>query len=195
MKKLLLLNILLLSCIFVKAQIYERYTQTNKYEYESTVQPRKIGYTTNYGKVYNTQQINPINNYSIRIRPYCVYQNRQNVYDLSGISNKFGNPKMSAQRPFSGNLLEDLADWWRIKTDSNWPGYIDDDYWEEFLNDYPEYESEARSWFEKQGMSFPTDPDDPLLDPIGNGLTCLGFMALVYSLYLRTKLKKKTEIV
>ena len=109
---------------------------------------------------------------------YQVYRVSSPGYTGSYSPASYSGPRKSAQRPFSGNFLEDLADWWRMVTDSDWPGYVDEDYWDEFLAAYPEYENEARNWYENQGMHFPGDPDDPYPTPIGNSLVLLIFLLI-----------------
>lgn len=116
------------------------------------------------------------------------------VYYSTGSSGtRPGGPIRSPQRPYSGNFLEDLADWWRMTTDSNWPGYVDEDYWEEFLTAYPEYKDEARAWFESQGKHFPGDPDDPFADPLEDDLLVLSIIAGIY--FISKYIKRKTVSV
>ena len=172
--------------------------------YQTSVQPRRIGYTTNYGNGFNTnvnvqQSINYNQFRSVNIHGNSLVTNKpyMPIKTYNGTSAHYspsrgGGPRKSPQRPYSGNFFEDLADWWRINTDSNWPSYVDEDYWEEFLAEYPEYEDEARAWFESQGLHFPGDPDDPFLDPIGEPYILLG-LALLYGAY--SYRKKKTASV
>lgn len=101
----------------------------------------------------------------------------------------------SAERPFSGNLLEDLEDYIRIhggiftKPDPNWPSYVDPEYWEEFLNEYPEYRDEVKEYFEQN----PEVPNNPfrlsLLDDMG-GILILLLGGIAYLIY-KFKLKEK----
>ena len=165
------------------------FAQTSNYD--ANTQYRRIGYTTNYSNgVYNSTVYKDFNTST----KYYGYRNYTNSSYGSGTTTRGGHPgnvRRSAQRPFSGNFLEDLADWWRMATDSNWPGYVDDDYWEEFLSLYPEYEDEARAWFEEQGRHFPGDPYDPFGDPIGDFPILLLFMLVfAYIYYKKTMIKK-----
>lgn len=119
----------------------------------------RIGYSTKYGHGFN-QQIN-IETYEYK---------REYTY-------RPGNPRRSAERPFSGNWLEDFVDWLRIQTDSDWPGYVDEDYWEEFLQNYPEYTDEVLEWYREQGK------DPPWLVPIGD-YKILFLLAVLYIIKL-----------
>ena len=115
----------------------------------SVAQPEsyKIGYTTNYSNgQYNTS------------------------YYKGDDGQKSEGPRKSSQRPFSGNWLEDLEDWTRMNGilgfgyDENWPSYVDDDYWLQFLSEYPEYESEAEKYFVDRGQTPPWKV--PIGDPV-----------------------------
>lgn len=71
----------------------------------------------------------------------------------------------SAERPFSGNWLEDLEDYIRMhggifsRPDPNWPSYVDPEYWEEFLNEYPEYQDDVEEYFDNPEHSdYPNNP-------------------------------------
>lgn len=183
--KILILDILL--CIFTLT--------CNAQTYETSIQTRRIGYTTNYGNSFKQPaQVN--NDFGTSFNSVNIHRNSimtggkvytpsimhgGTVYYSTGSSGtRHGGPRRSPQRPYSGNFLEDLADWWRITTDSNWPGYIDDDYWEEFLAAYPEYEDEARAWFESQGKHFPGDQDDPFANPLEDDLLVLNIITGIY---------------
>lgn len=199
MERLLILHILL--CVFVTSYA-QMYTST------ATEQPRRIGYTTNYGYSFkqssytvtpyhvNSTSFRSVNNHTYSTFRYTSTYMPVGTYRTS--TPCYGNtpgsgPRKSAQRPFSGNFLEDLVDWWRMNTDSDWPGYVDPDYWDEFLADYPEYEDEARQWYEEQGIHFPGDPDDPFMEPLEDDLLLLSVFALIYCLlYYR---KRKTASI
>ena len=165
------------------------FSQTNKYD--ANKQYHRIGYTTNYSNGNYNSTVYKSFNSSLNTKHYGY--NNQTLFgngNPSSIGNIGRNIRRSAQRPFSGNFLEDLADWWRMMTDSDWPGYVDDDYWEEFIALYPEYEEEARNWFESQGLGFPADPDDPFLDPIGD-FPLLALISFLF-IYIITKKKRGT---
>lgn len=100
-------------------------------------------------------------------------------------TNNPNGPRRSKERPYSGSFLEDLADWWRINTDSDWPSYVDDDYWDDFLNDYPEYQNEAEQWFEEHGQT------PPWLVPIGQPAILILFL-ICYTFYIIKRNKKET---
>lgn len=199
MKRFIICNILLLLYTICFAQMYETTS--------APLRTRQIGYTTNYGYSFNQSScgVTPIhaNNITFRSVNNHTYSNFRytNTYmpisTYRGSTSSYGNrpgggPRKSAQRPFSGNFLEDLADWWRIYTDSDWPGYVDEDYWDEFLAAYPEYEDEAREWYENQGMHFPGDPDDPFMEPIGEFPIALLLLLIFGYVYYR---KRKTVSV
>ena len=180
MKKLLILHILLfVFTIVCNAQIHETSTQTNR-----------VGYTTNYGNSFKQPaQVN--NDFGTSFNSVNIHRNGiitgGGVYTLSimrggtvyyspgSSGTRPGGPRRSPERPFSGKLLEDLEDYARMNGilgfgyDPDWPGYVDEGFWEQFLSVYPEYEPYARQWFESHGQHFPLDPyADPILDlPIG----------------------------
>lgn len=175
MKKLILsLFILILSDVCLGNGSF--YTQSNQMGSE---QKYRIGYSTKYGNSFGQSTVAP--NYQMQRIQRPVYTTTN--YYSTAVS---AGPRRSAQRPFSGNFFEDLTDWWRMNTDSNWPSYVEDDYWEEFLALYPEYEDEARQWFDDHNQHFPTDPDDPMPAPVGTcpiGLFIL--LCIVYSIHKR----------
>lgn len=117
------------------------------------------------------------------------YQTISSSYNPESTSTTTGRPgpMKSAERPYSGDAFEDFIDWLRMNIDPNWPSYVDPDYWDEFLADYPEYEDEARNWYESHGQKFPGDPDNPFLTPIGEFpirlLLILLFGYLFYKIY------------
>ncbi len=119
------------------------------------------------------------------------YQTISSSYNPGSTSTTTGRPgpRKSKERPYSGKFLEDLEDWWRIHTDSNWPGYVDDDYWDEFLSTYPKYEDEVRNWYESQGQKFPGDPEDPFLTPVGE--FPIGLLLILMFGYLIYKINNK----
>lgn len=41
--------------------------------------------------------------------------------------------------------------------DENWPSYVDPEYWEEFLSEYPEYKDDVEEYFEQN----PEAPNNP----------------------------------
>ena len=127
----------------------------------------RIGYSTKYGYGFN--------------------QNRGIGISLTTYNpNQYYGPRKSPQRPFSGNLWEDFTDWLRMNTDENWPSYVDDDYWEEFLAQYPEYADEAEQWFEEHGKT------PPWLLPL-TGTDVLFYLGTLYAVrtYGRRKKRKK----
>lgn len=123
------------------------------------------------------------------------YQTISSSYNSGSTSTTTGRlgPKKSAERPYSGDAFEDFIDWLRMQTDSNWPGYVDDDYWDEFLSTYPKYEDEVRNWYESYGQKFPGDHEDPFLTPVGEFpiglLLILMFGYLIYK--INNKITKK----
>lgn len=118
----------------------------------------KLGYTTDYSKgQYNTS------------------------YYKSDDGQKPSGPRRNPQRPFSGNWLEDLEDWTRmngifgIGYDENWPSYVDNDYWLQFLSEYPEYENEAEKYFVDRGQT------PPWKTPIGDPIVLIMFALLAFA--------------
>jgi hypothetical protein len=103
----------------------------------------------------------------------------------------------SAERPYSGNWLEDLEDYIRMhggiftKPDPNWPSYVDLEYWEEFLGTYPEYQDEVKDYFEQH----PNAPNNPfrvsLLDDTV-GILILLLRGIAYLIY-KFKFKKNED--
>ena len=126
----------------------------------------RIGYTTKYGYGFNQQ----------KTEIYIPY---------GGTYSPYSGPRKSPQRPYSGNWLEDLADWIRIQTDEDWPSYVDDDYWEEFLDQYPEYKDDVEQWFEDHGKT------PPWLLPIGSENVLFLFELFYLTKYSKIKWKKK----
>jgi hypothetical protein len=126
--------------------------------------------TTNFNQSNN--QFRNVNYYSIKIQYNTSYIP---ISEYTPQGSNLTGPRRSPERPFSGNWLEDLEDYARMNGilgfgyDPDWPGYVDEDFWEQFLSVYPEYEPYARQWFESHGQHFPLDPyADPILDlPIG----------------------------
>lgn len=181
MRKLLLTYVLLIFTLICNAQAQESY--------------RRIGYTTTYGNTFSTQTISNTNFQSVNIhKNNPVIQSGNYTSGLYKVNPSYkpvtscGKPgiKKSPQRPYSGNILEDLADWWRINTDANWPSYVDDDYWETFLAENPGYEEEVREWFEEHGQKFPGDPEDPYPTPIGNSFVLIIFL-FIWVIYKHLK--------
>lgn len=178
MKKVLILHILLwLFLMTCDAQI----PTTN-----NLVQARRIGYTTNYGNSFQTNSTHYTFK-SVNIHQNGMVTNTGNYkpavnHHSPSTSYKPGVPRKSAERPYSGELFEDFVDWLRMNTDSDWPSYVDEDYWEEFLAKYPEYEDEARKYFEERGMYFPGDPEDPFAEPLEGEIIVLSLFALVYGI-------------
>lgn len=66
-------------------------------------------------------------------------------------------------------------DWNRIHNDSDWISHVDIEYWEEFLNNYPEYYDEVYEYYQNNPTADnnpfykpePEDPSVPLSDDIG----------------------------
>ena len=159
------------------------YNSTHRGIYTTT--GRQIGYTTNYG-----------NNFGTRTRSTSLFNHPYNR-DAYVPANTYGyGPKRSKERPFSGNVLEDFQDWLRMNGifgvgyDANWPGYVDGDYWEQFIEDYPEYRDYAENWFRDQGQNPPWLPDDPFPTPIGDCMVPFLTLLLAYVSFKATKLKK-----
>lgn len=139
----------------------------NIYADNKDQKPYQIGYTTKYlqGK-YNSDY-------------YIENLEQPNIYYVGSIK--------SPQRPFSGNWLDDLEDWTRMNGilglgyDENWPSYVDEDYWLQFLSEYSEYENEAEKYFVDRGQA------PPWKVPIGNSTVLIIFTLLVFikKLYIR----------
>ena len=130
-----------------------------------------IGYTTNY----SNGQFNST----------YYYQSTYTPKASSSYVSRPG-PMKSAERPYSGDAFEDFIDWLRMNIDPNWPSYVDHDYWDEFLADYPEYEDEARNWYESHGQT------PPWYVPIGDTDFYL-ITALLFSYFIYTYMKKENS--
>lgn len=141
---------------------------------------QRIGYTTKYGNSFGQTT----NNYQIYYNNGYHNHSYTSVYTPGANrgSKGGGGPRKSAQRPFSGNFLEDFADWMRMNIDPNWPGYVDPDYWDEFLEEYPEYADEAEQWFNDHGQTPPWQT--PIGEPDG-----LFYMLYFYAVYKVVKTK------
>lgn len=110
----------------------------------------------------------------------------------------------SAERPFSNwrEVLEDAARMNPVivfgqninhRYDPNWPSYVDPDYWEEFLNNYPEYQDEVEEYFE-QNPTAPNNPFIPIIpiDSNGGGMLILLIGGIAYLIY-KFKFKKNED--
>lgn len=148
----------------------------------------KIGYSTvRCGQTTNTK-----------------YYNVNNYYKMNSYTPSYGNtpqygsgPRKSKEKPDPDN---NFWDWLRMNGifgvgyDSDWPSYVDDDYWEWFLENYPEYQDEAEQWFEEHGQSFPWEPDDPYLTPINSkGMVLFLLIAGICYQSVRNKKYKKDQ--
>lgn len=114
-----------------------------------------------------------------------------NRYEKPTEPTDFGSsktPKRSPQRPYSGGTLEDFLDWLRINTDGDWPSYVDEDYWEEFLAQYPEYYDQAEQWFISHGQT------PPWQTPIGNPSVVLTLFCVIYVSFKAIKHKKQQNV-
>lgn len=84
---------------------------------------------------------------------------------------------------------ESGEDWNRMQNDPNWPSYVDPEYWEEFLNNYPEYYDEVYEYYQNN----PTVDNNPfrlsLLDDTA-GILILLIGGIAYLIY-KFKLKEK----
>ncbi len=56
---------------------------------------------------------------------------------------------------------EGSEDWDRMLHDPEWPSYVDPEYWEEFLSEYPEYYDEVYEYYQNN----PTADNNPFYDP------------------------------
>lgn len=71
--------------------------------------------------------------------------------------------------------------------DENWPSYVDEDYWEEFLSEYPEYKDDVKNYFDNH----PYAPNNPfrlsLIDDIGAimGMILMGIAYGVFAYRMR----------
>lgn len=146
------------------------YPQQQKQEY-----PR-IGYTTKYGNSFGQTT----NNYKLYYN-HGYHSTTYNEVYRPGI-------RKSKERPYSGNWIEDFSDWLRMQTDANWPSYVDDDYWEQFLSEYPEYADEAEEWFNNHGQT------PPWQVPIGEP-TSLLYILSIYTVFKRVKYKYRRKRV
>lgn len=187
MKKLSLTYVLLAFMIICNAQSQESY--------------KRIGYTTTYG---NTFQIHTTNN---NFQSVNIHKNNPIIQNTNynSISYKYSplykpaltntKPRIakSPQRPYSGDSFEDLIDWLRINTDPNWPSYVDNDYWDEFLTKYPEYEDEVREWFKNNGKKFPGDPEDPFAQSIGDNIF-LYLICILYGYYIYKRKPRRVSL-
>lgn len=124
----------------------------------------RIGYSTKYGYGFN-QQRPATQNTAV----YCPGQRAS------------GNARRSPQRPDPDN---DFWDWlrmngiWGIGYDEEWPSYVDEDYWDYFVEHYPEYVDEAEQWFEEHGKT------PPWMVPTGEEnilfLICIFYVVMLY---------------
>lgn len=81
-------------------------------------------------------------------------------------------------------------DWSRIHNDPNWISHVDPEYWEEFLNNYPEYQDEVENYFEQNPTApnnpfykpEPEDPAMPLMDDIG-AIMGMILMGIAYGIF------------
>lgn len=184
MKKLSLTYVLLAFMIICNAQSQESY--------------KRIGYTTTYG---NTFQIHTTNN---NFQSVNIHKNNPIIQNINynSISYKYSpsykpaltntKPRIakSPQRPYDGDSFEDLIDWLRINTDPNWPSYVDEDYWSEFLTKYPEYEDEVREWYKNHGKKF---PGYPFAQSIGDNIF-LYLICILYGYYIYKRKPRRVSL-
>lgn len=86
-----------------------------------------------------------------------------------GSTPTFSGRKKSPERPDPGN---NVWDWLRMNGflgygyDEKWPDYVDGDYWEEFLTNYPKYKTYVEEWF----AAHPEAPNNPFTktSPVGD---------------------------
>ena len=169
---LILLQINTFGYLNYRSLYSNHYNSYNCVHIEQTYQG--IGYTTNY----SNGQFNST----------YYYQSTYTPKASSSYVSRPG-PMKSAERPYSGDAFEDFIDWLRMNIDPNWPGYVDPDYWDEFLANYPEYEDEARNWYESHGQKSPGDPEDPFLTPVGE--FPIGLLLILLFSYLFYKINNK----
>ena len=105
----------------------------------------------------------------------------------------------SPQRPFSGNWLEDLEDAARMNPvmvfgrnvnpnyDSEWVSYVDQDYWDYFLEHYPDYKDEVKNYFDNpEHSNYPNNPFRlSLIDDIG-AIMGMILMGIAYGVFAYT---------
>lgn len=158
---LILLQINTFGYLNYRSLYSNHYNSYNCVPIEQTYQG--IGYTTNY----SNGQFNST----------YYYQSTYTPKASSSYVSRPG-PMKSAERPYSGDAFEDFIDWLRMNIDPNWPSYVDPDYWDEFLADYPEYEDEVRNWYESHGQTPPWYV--PIGDPDFYIITALLFSYFIY---------------
>lgn len=120
-------------------------------------------------------------------------------YNEHFIVEDYGNEVVgSAERPFSGKLLEDWEDYvrmnptilWYENYDSDWPSYVDADYWKEFLDKYPKYYNEVKEYFDDPNHSnYPNNPFRVSLLDDAAGILVLLIGGIAYLIY-KFKFKK-----
>lgn len=77
---------------------------------------------------------------------------------------------------------EGSEDWDRMLHDPEWPSYVDPEYWDYFLEHYPDYEDDVKDYFDKN----PDTPNNPfrlsLIDDIG-AIIGMILMGIAYGIF------------
>lgn len=150
---------------------------------EGLEQTKRIGYTTNYGNGFGS--VNRTYKFNTGMQTSLTsnyYSGTYTPYTSSG-------PRKSKERPYSGDAFEDFLDGLRIAFTSDWPKYVDDDYWDDLKSIDPDAYNYAVSWFESQGKHFPGDPDDPFADPLSDAP--IPFIIILICCYVYYKYKPR----
>lgn len=175
MKKIIISLLILFISIGCLGNTYSQLNNDPNYKY-------RIGYSTKYGNSFNQNVMPP---------SYQMYGTYNKPYTGGYSPITASTPRKSPQRPDPNNddgddwrMNDDYSTWQRIwgaifdndyeSYDSNWPSYVEPDYWEWFLENYPEYKDYVEQWFEQH----PDAPNNPFKTPIGDNLVLLIFLAL-----------------
>lgn len=176
--------------------IYGNYNNPYSYSgYRSTsiyIEPARKPVTQNSGRIYQSTYAPGYNsNHTFHYGMNSGLNSNYNTgYSGAG---RPGGPRRSPERPDPDNSW---SDWWRMNAwdwlggDSNWPEYVDDDYWSIFWELYgdSEYGDYAQEWWEQNHPG----ETPPWAVPIGDpGIAPL---ILATSLYIFIKRRKRIKL-
>lgn len=105
--------------------------------------------------------------------------NSSHFIDNSSNSDKSKNLRRSPEHPDPDH---DWRDWWRMNMwdllggDSDWPSYVDEDWWDWFFENYgDEYGDYVKEYYN----TYPDTPNNPYKTPIGDMPWILGGMFII----------------
>lgn len=92
--------------------------------------------------------------------------------------------KMFHGSGITGWWSEGSEDWDRMLHDPEWPSYVDPEYWDYFLEHYPDYEDEVKEYFDNpEHSNYPNNPFRlSLIDDIG-AIIGMILMGIVYGVF------------